>query len=144
MADLSITVVNRLHVIAPQDPSFFGTMVWGTDYWRSDRDTDFDIGKWLSESVSFSTSEGFDIDKYIADTLTMTTTIGNQITHKIVNGLSIASSIDLGTLSQGIWNWVIKGETDLDDRVCPVWTEESDPSDSWTEDTDPTTTWTEI
>ena len=143
MADLSITISNRIHVVVPQTPSYLGTMEWGTGYWRSSRDTAFDVTKGIANGVAFASTQGFGVEKYISEGISFGTAVGKDFTHKISNSIGVTSAMDLVSLTQGVWSWRLQGVTDPNDRGFPTWTEDTDPADSWTEGTDPTTTWTE-
>lgn len=124
MADLTITISNGLQMTP--EASLWNVMEWGNDNWTTTGDMSLEAGKWLSESVTFTDLiTGFSISKFIS------------------NGLTLTSSINFGSLSQGIWDYVIKGATDLDDRNCPTWSEQADQSDGFIEESDPPTTWTE-
>jgi hypothetical protein len=133
MADFTQTVSNQMNM-QPEEGSWWGSdtsisknLIWGTGNWGSTKNTITDVGKWLSNA------------------LTGTSRVEKAADHHVVFGtMGMASAVNLGALTQGIWSHVLKGVTDPDDRVCPTWTEESDPTDGWTESTDPSTTWSEL
>lgn len=144
MADLSITISNQLYCVAPQEPNEWETLVWGTDEWRSSRDTYIDVSKWLAESITLTDQiPGFSVDKWLAESLVLTDSVSKDFVSAWDSGtVTLTSGIDFVSLKQGIWTYVLIGETDPDDRNIVDWTEASAQTDNWTEDTDPTTPWT--
>lgn len=126
MADLSITIQNRLSVSGPSPTNKWGAFNWGEN-WGESGDGYFTVGKNLSAGVSFS--DNIDV--------TLTKVFGNS--------LSIGSRINFGTLTDGSgYAYVFPdGVTDIDDRYIPTWTEASEPTQSFSEASEPSTTWTD-
>jgi hypothetical protein len=124
MADLSITISNRINVASPSPTNKWGVMVWGTDNWGESKDLDFQIGKWLSETVTLSDAYYFNPGK------------------KISNTLSVASRINfVGLTDSDRYTYILNGVSDPDNRVFPTYTEVGDDSQSYTEVTRSSPTW---
>lgn len=93
MATFTVSIANDLLVYGASDPSFWGTMVWGEDFWGVDADLDFLIGKGLSNTVTSTDTYSKSMIKGdpIANILTSTdayskfTTKGDAITNTLTS-----------------------------------------------------------
>ena len=91
MATFTVSISNNLLVYGASDPSFWGSMVWGEDFWGVDADLDFWIGKGLANTLASTDSYAKSMTKGdpIANTLNHTdayskfTTKGNPIANTL-------------------------------------------------------------
>lgn len=127
MADLSITISNRLRV-KPQvfdgQPSLWGTMVWGTDYWWGLYDTTFLMDKGIADSLSLSLALDKRTDKWLSESMNLSQALGVTYGKTLPNTMSMSVVISR-YVSQGDWT---RDEPDLVD-----WSEIDDGSTTWTE-----------
>jgi hypothetical protein len=128
VADLSITISNRISVSGPSPTNKWGSFNWGQN-WGESGDGYFTVGKNLSESIALA----------VAVTPVM------EFNRTISDGITVSSSINFGTLTDGSgYSYVFPNNvTDLDSRFIPTWAESSEASTSFSESSEPSTTWTE-
>ena len=122
MADLTQTITNSIDLLGPSPASEWGVMLWGTGLWGATNDMEFEIGKWLAETANLSDTYSF------------------GLAHIISHNLSVVSSIDLIALTDGSgYTYLLKGESDPDNRVFPDYTEQTgtDPGYTASTGTDP-------
>lgn len=127
MADFSITISNTLTVLGPTPASLWGTMVWGQDFW--------------GESKDFS----FLIDKYIPNSFSLDSSVSRSVSKSFSNSISVASSLDICCLQDGSGYeyYLTGGVIDPDNRVFPVYTEQTASTPTYTEDGEDDPGWSE-
>lgn len=123
MADLSITISNTMSLIGAAPANVWGTMLWG-DNWGSSEDFELTIGKWLSESLTFTDS------------------VFKEARFTINESISISSSMNLGFLQDSSgYKYIEQGVSDPDDRIFPSFTEQTGSSPTYTADSDSDPGW---
>jgi hypothetical protein len=115
MTDLTKTISNTLDIKGQAPPSLWGEMVWGVDNWGTNNDSEFLIGKWLSDTLNFATAINLGIRTNRYETLSFT----DEITSLIL------------TDADG-YTYIFKGVSDLDDRVFPTYTEQTGTDPTYT------------
>lgn len=128
MADLTISVQNRMNVSGPSPTNKWGSFQWG-ERWGESGDAVYAVIKLIA-----------------AGTLSLSSDVSVlSIEKTISNTLSLSSSINFGTLVDGNgYAYVFPNNvTDLDSRYFPSWSESTEASTSYSEASEPSTTWTE-
>ena len=129
MADLFKTITNEFNVFALAPSNKWGEYNWGAFRWGEGTNTlPLQIGKFLSETVSFTDSYYRAATKKISETVTMG---------------DFEATVE--TLSDGSgYSYVYPGNTtDADDRVATSWTSAA-ASTSWTSGPGTGTSWSEL
>jgi hypothetical protein len=125
LANLTITISNRIGVFGPAASSKWGAVDWNNFLWGEGAFTATDVGKFLSESLTLTD---------------LTTKVPSNI---VLNTLDITSAISSLVLRDGagyVYNFPDRA-TDGEDRDFTTWTEGTGNSTTWTPPTDPSTTW---
>ena len=115
MADLTKTISNTLSVIGQAPPSLWGEMVWGVDNWGTNNDSEFLIGKWLADSISIANAINLGIRTNRSESISIA---------------SLLTSLVL-TDADG-YTYIFKGVTNLDDRNCPTYIEQTGTDPGYT------------
>lgn len=143
MADHTITIENRMKLFSPGETSLWGTMVWGQDVWGSDRDTDFFIGKVLSETLNLDSAQIKEVLKLIENQVTIDSDILKSIAlTAFTNAITLAS--DPSTLFlRDLAGYLLYslGQTDLEERNVAEYTREGQESTSFTTQAGASTEW---
>lgn len=133
MADLTITISNRLSLLGGSQPTLWGntgntTMTWGSDNWGSDSE----------EAIQA-------VEKFFDDTLSLSELISDltaDFARTLENELVFSSDIVTAILGNGDWSYVFPGDvTNADDRISTTYTSPTDPSSAWSDPSHPSTVW---
>jgi hypothetical protein len=145
VADFTQTINNYLLISAADPTTQWGTLVWGTDNWRSNQDVVVEIGKVIAETITNTTALNFDVTKLIeVEDLNLTSAVIKDYT-----GPTIAESLTLTNVQDGLvlidsagFYHVFRGNTtEGEDQIISDYTEESADTTSWTPASDPSTSW---
>lgn len=137
MADFTQTISNRLKIryaVVGDQPSLWGTMVWGTGYWWGNYDTQFDILTGIDNSLSLTQTLGKDVGKWLSETATVTSRQAFVFAKGVPNSLTLTTSVS-GVVTQGDWTRV--------ERDVEVWTDVTGSDVTWTSATEADTTWSD-
>ena len=135
MADLSITVSNIMKVkyaVVDDQPSQWGTMVWGTGFWWGDFDTTIQFEKWVSESITATQTMDKRVLKLVGNTVALTESTGAAVTKGFFETISLGTTVS-AYVTQGNWT---RDEPDL-----ATWTAADAGSTTWTPAVAASTTW---
>jgi hypothetical protein len=134
VANLTITVSNRLGIYAGEPTNKWGTMVWGTDNWGW-KATQWDFSKGIAESFILASSiTGKDAWHLISEEITLDTVVSREVYYAIASAMSLSSAITVVNVINNGWILSLGEQTNALD-----W-----PEDDFTIVTDPTTTWTNV
>jgi len=164
MTDFSITLSNNLKFYSTGELSYWGVMVWGSDVWGSDSDQYWSMGKVVASTLTFDSqiSVIYDAVRTIGSTLTLDSTISRvyDAVRTIDNTLTIDSDI-IKSFTRAFTNTLVVasdpailyltdangyllyslGESDLEERRFPVYTEQGLDVVSYTTQTGANTDW---
>lgn len=125
MADLTQTITNTLTLIGLSPANEWGSFNWGEN-WGSDNDTNFEIGKWLSETTTFTDS------------------IFKGSTTARSEAIAFTSALNLVALRDANgYIYIEKGASDPDDRLFPSYTEQSGSEPTYTQQTGSSPSWSD-
>lgn len=145
MADFTQTINNHLLISAADPTTQWGTLVWGTDKWRSNQDIITNVGKLISESITNTTALTFDVSKIIeVEDLTLTSEIvKDYIGPTIAESLTMTSAQDGLVLidSAGFYHVFRGNTTEGEDKITSDYTEETSDTTSWTPASEVSTSW---
>ena len=144
MADLTITITNRLGVYAGEPTNKWGTLVWGTDKWGWES-TQWSFSKGIFENfVTSSAITGKNVWHLITEALVIGTLVSREIFYAISSSLSVTSSITIVNVINNGWTLSLGEKTNALDWPVDGFAEVADPSTTWTEITTPSTSWTQL
>lgn len=144
MADLSITINERLGVYGGEPTVKWGSLVFGTDNWAFQGNLGLSVTKPINETLTPSAAlADFEVTKIIEETLDTDDSIVLGATKIIQESLSVSSAMDKLKLkdSEGFYRIFRGNTTEGEEKVVSDYTETSDPSDTWSEVTTSSTTW---
>lgn len=145
MADLSITISNNLIVVGYNPTSQWGTLEWGTDWWRFNGETLQDVGKAIDfGSTTLSDAPIKDVEHLLdfGSTL-LSDTITKSFERSYNNSLlpTFEMSEEYLQDEDGYFYVFPGGVTDADERVDSTWSDETDPTSTWSAVTSATAPW---
>ena len=145
MADLTITIANNVLFVGYNPTSEWGTLEWGSDWWRFNGETLQEVGKAIDfGSTTLSDAPIKDIEHLndLGSTL-LSDSILKSLGRSYSNSFSITS--DMVTLyltdANGYYNVFRGGVIDSDDRVNTSWTASAAISSTWTPVASTSTVW---
>ena len=123
MASHSITITNRLKIYGPGSVSRWGTLQWGSGNWGSDRDTDFQVEKELSNTLTQTSSQAMQVEKALANQLGLSDELKRQMAITPASDVLVASDVSsLALFNASGWKYFELGSNDLDDRNISTYT----------------------
>lgn len=128
MANLTISVGDRLGIVGVGAPTKWGTLVYGTNRWGTDDNLGWHLQKGFSDSIS------------LGDSLTKLLEINIAISFS----LTMTDDTEDSTLGDGSgYNYVFPdNQTDYDQRIPQTsWTDADGNPATWTPVTPNSTTW---
>jgi hypothetical protein len=144
MAELTITVSNRLGVYAGEPTNKWGTLVWGTDKWGW-KNTQWIFSKGIAESFLIaSTITGKNVWHLISEVITLDTSISREISYIITNALNLSSAITVVNVINNGWILSIGEQTNALDWPEDIFTIITNPTTTWTNVGNSTTSWAEL
>jgi len=164
MTDFSVTISNNLKFYSTGNLSYWGTMVWGTDVWGSDFDQHWTMGKVVASTLTLDSAVSlvYDAVRTVSNTLTLDSTItrvydaqrtiGNTLNldsailksyqKAFTNTLTLASDPAILYLIDANGYFLFSlGETDLEERQPPTYSEQGLDVVSYVTQTGATTEW---
>lgn len=144
MADLSITIEERIGVYGGQSTVRWNSLVFGTDNWGWQGGLSISVTKPISETITPSAAlADFEVTKTIEETLSTSDDNVVGVFKTINESLSVSSAMDKLKLrdSEGFYRVFRGNTTEGEEKVVSDYTETSDSSDTWSEVTTSSTTW---
>jgi len=116
-----------MRVEGPSPTSKWGDMVWGVDNWGDSKNTNFAIGKYISDSLTIADIFGKNSAKTFSETI------------------AVVSRVNFVSLRDGNGYYYVFPDnvTDPDNRYFPTWTDTTDPVDRFTAVSAVSTTWSD-
>ena len=145
MADLSITIANNVLFVGYNPTSEWGTLEWGTDWWRFNGETLQEVDKAINfGSTTLSDAPIKDIEHLndLGSTL-LSDSITKSQTRSISDSFSFLSDMtELYLTDRNGYYTVFKGDViNSDDRVSSTWSASAAISSSWTPAASTSTVW---
>lgn len=126
MADLTVTISNRINLLGTQPSNKWGAMTWGVDTWGAGSNGELqDVGKVVAETAGLSTDQILSAVKVTTDSIALT------------SDLSSITLLD----ADGYYHVFPGGATDLEDVYNPVWAGVSGNQPTYTKLTASSTSW---
>jgi hypothetical protein len=128
MADFTKTVTNSINCFGLEQPSVWGSMLWGTDNWGYGQTTATDVEKNILDNIVTPTDDYFLATEKVLD-----------------NSIPSTQEMTEETLQDGKGYYYVftKPSLDAEDRNLNNYTEDSGASTTWTEDSRTSTGWVE-
>jgi len=144
VADLTITISNRLGVYAGEPTNKWGTMVWGTDNWGWES-TQWEFSKGIAESFVLASSiTGKNAWHLISEAISLDTTISREVYYAIASALSLASAITVVNVINNGWILSLGEQTNALNWPKDHFSIVADPTTNWSLVANSTTSWTEL
>lgn len=142
MATFTVSISNRLKVYGPGSVSLWGDLIWGSDVFGSDQDTDFEIGKSISNSITLGSDQDFISQKVLTDNIDVSGLTAIQTQKNVSNTLLVSQNISsISVIDNAGYARIEVGVSALSSRIYPSYTANISSSVSYVTNANVVTQW---